>query len=73
MNDYEKIRRLFMYGMSVITYYSIVLPEVHELHQTTRSMDVIATLMLRRGDLIPPCILKRKFDPMDPMDCCSFS
>lgn len=76
MSDYEKIRRMFVCGMSAITYYRVVLPEVQELHQTVLQMDAVATLMLKRGDLIPAriCSLKNKhFEFVDSLDTCSFN
>ena len=51
---------MFICGMSAITYYRVVLPEVHELHKTVIQMDAIATLMLKRGDLIPPQIRRAR-------------
>jgi len=54
MHDYEKIRRIFLCGMSAIAYYKVVLPEVNDLHRVATDADSIASMMLRRGDLIPP-------------------
>ena len=58
MSDYEKIRRMFVYGVSAMAYCRVVVPEVQELHRSARHFDAIATLMLKRGDLIPPRILR---------------
>ena len=55
MHDYEKIRRLFFYGMSAFIYYKFVLPDLVALHKRSLDMDIIATSMINaRGDLIPP-------------------
>lgn len=55
IHDYEKIRRLFIYGFSALIYYKIILPDLVELHKTVRDMDKIATSMLKsRGEMIPP-------------------
>lgn len=71
MTEYEKIRRIFVYGMSAITYHRLVLPEVHELHRTAVHLDAVATLLLKRGDLIPPrirCLTSNSFDFVDGLD-----
>lgn len=76
MSDYEKIRRMFICGMTAMTYYRVVLPEVHDLHQTAIHLDAIATLMLRRGDLIPPPRIKcvrKDFEFVDSLDSSSFN
>lgn len=55
MHDYEKIRRLFFYGMSAFIYYKYILPDLVALHKRSLDMDIIATAMINaRGDLIPP-------------------
>lgn len=59
MHDYEKIRRLFFYGMSAFVYYKYILPDLVALHKRSLDMDIIATSMINaRGDLIPPKIVK---------------
>lgn len=60
MHDYEKIRRLFFFGMSAFIYYKYILPDLVALHKRSLDMDIIATSMINaRGDLIPPKPVKK--------------
>ena len=69
MHDYDKIRRAFMYGMSAIAYYKVVLPEIDQLQRVAQDMDSITNLMLKRGDLIPPTIsFKNQHQPNSSLD-----
>ena len=55
IHEYEKIRRLFIYGVTALVYYKLILPDVMELHKTALDLDSLATSILKsQGEMIPP-------------------